>query len=125
MASREIPRSDWDRYLETLSNRKLNHPVKVRVESEELGDQPLAECMPLVGISLQRKGSEAGAIALTLSFAGGEGNLTHEVACPERLLVQEDAAGEPRTLDIEDCARVKTLVMFDSWQELPAAATSD
>lgn len=119
MATREIPRSDWEGYLQTLSNRKLNHPVQVRVASEELGDQPLAECMPLVGISLQQKGREAGAISLTLSFASGEGHLTHEVACPERLLVQEDAAGEPRTLDIEDCGRVKTLVMFDAWQELP------
>lgn len=119
MATREIPREDWARYLGMLSRRKAEQPVSVRVEGAEIGDQMLAECMPMVGISLEEKGSESDAIELTLAFSGGESNLTHQIACPEKVFVKEDEAGEAQVLDIEDRARVKTLVFFDSWTELP------
>ncbi|MNR92048.1 hypothetical protein D3C72_230680 [compost metagenome] len=120
MATREIPREDWERYLGVLSRQKADQPVRVRVEDTEVGDQVLADCMPMVGISLEKKGSDADAIELTLAYAGGESNLTHEIACPEKLYVKEDAAGEPQVLDIEDRAQVKTLIFFDAWSELPA-----
>ncbi|MNT27740.1 hypothetical protein D3C72_1633820 [compost metagenome] len=123
MTTREIPREDWGRFLGVLSNRKADHPVRVRVEGTEIGDQMLADCMPMVGISLEQKGSEADAIALTLSFSGGESNLTHEISCPEKLYIKEDERGEPQVLDIEDRERVKTLVFFDAWTELPNPST--
>ncbi len=123
MATREIPREDWARYLGMLSSRKAAQPVSVRVEGSEVGDQTLADCMPMVGISLEEKGSESDAIELTLAYAGGESNLTHMIACPEKVFVKEDASGEPQVLDIEDRARVKTLVFFDAWTELPGSTS--
>ena len=119
MHTREVPRSDWARYLTILSGRKADHPVRIRVEGEDVGDQTLAECLPLVGISLEEKGSEKDAIELTVARPAGENNLTHQIEHPERVYVEEDDAGEPKVLDIEDHARVKTLVFFEEWAEIP------
>ena len=123
MATREIPREDWARYLGMLSSRKADQPVRVRVEGPDVGAQTLADCMPMVGISLEEKGSESDAIELTLAFSGGENNLTHQIACPQKVFVKEDASGEPQVLDIEDRAHVKTLVFFDAWTELPESTS--
>ena len=124
MRTREVPRSDWARYLETLSSRKAEHPIRVRIEGAEVGDQALAECLPLVGISLEEKGSHANAIELTVARPAGEDNLTHQIERPERLYVQEDDAGEPKVLDIEDATRVKTIVFFDEWTPIPDKTSS-
>ena len=107
----EIPRERWADYLNALGNRELNHGVRIRTEGPELGDQPLAEALPLVGISLEQKGSEAGAIEITLGRSTGE-NYTHVIARPTHMYVEQE--GEMvRCLDIEDNARVKTLIFFD------------
>lgn len=119
MATREIPRDDWDRYLDTLSRLKADRPVRVRVEDAEIGDQTLADCLPMVGISLEKKGSDADAIELTLADPGGDRNVTHEITHPAKLFVKENAAGEPEVLDIEAPGQVKTLIFFDAWNELP------
>lgn len=77
MRTREIPREAWSQYLATVSGLRAQHPVKVRVDGAEIGDQVLAECLPLVGISLEEKGSEADAIELTVAGPAGYDNLTH------------------------------------------------
>lgn len=120
MRTREIPRDAWSQYLATVSGLRAQHPVKVRVDGAELGDQALAECLPLVGISLEEKGSEADAIELTVAGPAGQDNLTHLIEHPERVYVEEDDAGQVKVLDIEGPAKVKTLVFFEGWDELPA-----
>jgi len=119
MATREIPRADWDRFLTMVSRQQADQPVRVRVADASAGDQTLADCVPMVGLSLEKKGSDADAIALTLAFSGGESHMTHQIANPAKLYVKENDAGEPEVLDIEDGAQVKTLIFFDAWSELP------
>lgn len=121
MATREIPRADWDRFLTMVSRQQADQPVRVRVADASTGDQTLADCVPMVGLSLEKKGSDADAIALTLAFSGGESHMTHQIANPAKLYVKENDAGEPEVLDIEDGAQVKTLIFFDAWSELPEA----
>lgn len=114
----EIPREAWGDYLNALSNREHDHPVIVRVEGQEVGDQVLAEHVPLVGISVEKKGSEANAIELTLAHRD-QRSLNHMIQSPEHVYVEESASGEVVCLDIEDTARVKTLIFFERYMELP------
>ena len=114
----EIPREAGGDYLNALSNREHDHPVRVRIEGTEVGDQVLAEMVPLVGISLEKKGSEANAIELTLAHED-QRNMTHMIQSPERVYAEEGEAGQVICLDIEDQARVKTLIFFDRYLELP------
>lgn len=80
MHSREVPRSNWARYLASVSGRKTAHPVRARVEGAEMGVQTLAECLPQVGISLEDKGAAADAIELTVARPEGVDNLTQETS---------------------------------------------
>lgn len=114
----EIPKEAWADYLNALSNRVHDRPVRVRIEGTDMGDQVLAEQVPLVGISLEQKGSEAGAIELTLAHEDRT-NLTHMIQSPAHVYAEEGDAGEVVCLDIEDTASVKTLIFFDSYPELP------
>lgn len=115
----EIPKERWSDYLNALSNRLKNHPVQVRVEGESTGDQPLSSELPLLGISCEKKGSEADAIEI--SVAGQDlKNLTHLVEHPEHIYVKEAANGEVACLDIEDRTKVKTLIFFTEYAEIGA-----
>lgn len=119
----EIPREAWADYLNALSNREHDHPVRIRIEGTEVGDQVLADSMPLVGISMELKGSAANAIEVTLAHEDQQ-NMTHMIQTPEHLYVEAGADGNVMVLDIEDKARVKTLIFFDRYLELPAGSAT-
>ena len=112
MRTREIPAGEWASFLEGLSEQAGDRPVDVRIEGPDIGDQALATNMPLIGITCAEQGAYGDAIALTVAGAPGKGKLTHLIDGPEHLWVQEDDAGRVAVLDIEDRARVKTLVFF-------------
>lgn len=114
----EIPKERWNDYLSALSNRECRHPVSIRIEGQEVGDQTLADHMPLVGISCEMKGSNKDAIEITVGDS--DAPVTHYVATPTRVYVEEADNGTVQCLDIEDGAKVKTLIFFDEWKALPA-----
>lgn len=120
MRTREIPAAEWAAFLAVLSGRTGDLPVDVRVEGPEIGDQELAHGAHLVGIACEEKGSAAEAIALTVERSPGVDALTHVIAAPTHVWVQEDDQGRVAVLDIEDRAQVKTLVFFPA--PAPAAA---
>jgi hypothetical protein len=75
----EIPRDQWQTYLEEFSKRNSGRPVNLEVLSEELGDQEEAQMLPLEGITLETKGSEAESVEIMLGGTGAadDRNLTH------------------------------------------------
>jgi hypothetical protein len=108
----EIPRERWAEYLDTLSNREQDHAVRIEVEGHELGDQILSSRFPLVGISLEKKGSEKSAIEVTVADSKRRQTLTHLIEKPEHVYVEQDGE-RVCCIDIEDRAQVKTLIFFD------------
>ncbi|MHB8876428.1 MAG: DUF5335 family protein [Myxococcaceae bacterium] len=118
LTTREIPRERWGEYLEQLAERERDHPVRLEIIGKPLGAQPIEEHAPLLGIEFEKKGSEKGAIEVTV---GGEnGRLGHRIESPVHLYAEENAAGEVETLDIEDREQVKTLVIFEHPMALEA-----
>lgn len=114
----EIPKERWNDYLSALSNRECRHPVSIKIEGRDVGDQTLADHLPLVGISCEVKGSMHDAIEITVG--NHDQPVTHYVASPAKVYVEEAANGAVQCLDIEDSAQIKTLIFFDEWQKLPA-----
>ncbi|NTX05319.1 DUF5335 family protein [Myxococcus sp. CA051A] len=109
--TREIPREGWADYLALLSTMEKEHPVRIEVEGMELGDQPLAEGLPLVEISLEEKGSDKGVVEIIVGGPGGE--ITHRIQKPERIYADESESGELECLDIESSEdNTKTLIYF-------------
>jgi hypothetical protein len=112
MKTREIPKGSWSSFLETVANTKAFQPIIVRVESEDMGDQPIVQGLPLIGLSVEEKGSMADAIELTVSQPASTAQFTHVISHPSHVWVQENDLGDIAVLDIEDAQRVKTLIFF-------------
>ncbi|PTL79833.1 DUF5335 family protein [Vitiosangium sp. GDMCC 1.1324] len=108
---REIPREGWADYLSLLSAIERDHEVRIQAENPEFGDQTVAGSLPLVDIALEEKGSDLGAIEVTVGHPGEE--LTHRIAHPEHLWAEESEQGELECLDIEDSDHAKTHIYFE------------
>ncbi len=92
MPTREIARTEWKNYFDDFSRTRQNEKVTVELIFSPQADPQFAmEGLPLVGITYEEKGSEAGTIEI---MVGGETNdsLTHTVTSPVHVY-HKDAAG--------------------------------
>lgn len=112
MQTREIPREEWGSFLEALSKKEAEHPVRLEVEGADLGSQTIGESLKLIRIGLEKKGSEAGSLAIAVQ--SDQGLLEHTIERPEHLYLEESDSGSLECIDIEDASRVKTLIQFAS-----------
>ncbi|HEX5753411.1 MAG TPA: DUF5335 family protein [Archangium sp.] len=110
--TREIPREGWADYLLLLSTIERDQQVRIHAEGPEPGDHTVAWNLPLVEISVEEKGSDAGAIEVTVGPPGEE--LTHRILRPVHVWAEESDSGELACLDIEDEDHVKTFIHFES-----------
>ncbi|QRN96408.1 DUF5335 family protein [Archangium violaceum] len=109
--TREIPREVWSDYLTLLSSIERDHRVRVQAGGPDFGEQTLAASLPLVDISVEEKGSDEGAIEVTVGRPGEE--ITHRILHPEHVWAEESDSGDIECLDIEDSDHVKTLIYFE------------
>lgn len=109
----EIDRGQWGRYFDKLSRQEMKHPVHIEVDGEDIGNEVLSRQMPLMGLTLERKGSAAGDIDVVVGRAGDQGIIDHRVPHAEHIYVQESDNGDLECIDIEDSDHNKTLVYFD------------
>ncbi|WNG55184.1 hypothetical protein F0U59_10640 [Archangium gephyra] len=107
----EIPRETWAVYFDNLSKRALNEPVRIEVENRDIGDQEMTRKLPLVGIDLETKGSEAGAIEVSVGDERRE--LMHRIDNAVRVYLKIDDDGNIDCLAIEDQDDGKTLLFFE------------
>ena len=55
MSSRSIPRNEWGTFFDVVSKGLTGKRVEVEAASLELGDQIVAEWLPLLGITYDAK----------------------------------------------------------------------
>ncbi|KFE67961.1 DUF5335 family protein [Hyalangium minutum] len=114
--TREIPREVWSDYLTLLSGMNRSQWVRIEAASIDIGEQPLAQRLPLIDISYVEKGSGRDAIEVTVGRPGEE--ITHRIFHPERIYADESESGELECLDIEDTGRTKTIIFFEPMQAI-------
>lgn len=114
--TREIPREVWSDYLTLLSGMNRSQWVRIEAASTDIGEQPLAQRLPLIDISFAEKGSGRDAIEITVGRPGEE--ITHRIFHPERIYADESESGELECLDIEDAERTKTIIFFEPMQAI-------
>lgn len=119
MSTRVIPVEQWLSTLNNLSVLKRRAPVRVELESDELGNRTIADRAQLLGMAPEMKGSAACAVHIEVGDQTVEkaDRLTHEVLCTRMLVLEEDERGDPRCLDLEGedprtHAKVSTIVRF-------------
>lgn len=110
--TREIPREGWFEYLSLLSSVERDHWVRIEAEGPDIrSGHAMANSLPLVDIALEEKGSDRGAIEVTVGRPGEE--VTHRVLQPEHIYAGENESGDVECLDIEDAAHVKMTIYFE------------
>ena len=109
--NQEIPREEWASYLAGISRKDATQWVRVEFIDAESGDQPLADRLPLVDISLETKGSDAGAVQIIVGREGQE--VTHRILEPDRVYAElDDKTQALECLEIGEKGG-KTLIFFE------------
>ena len=110
--NKEISRNDWASYFAGIVRKGHTQWVRVESVAPETGDQPVADVLPLVDISLETKGMDAGAVQIILGREGEE--ITHRILKPSRVFAELDAvSGDLECLEIGE-EEGKTLIFFES-----------
>ncbi len=87
MAMHNLPKRAWKPYFEMMSDALMGKWAEVEVASLDLGDQVVAEWIPLLGITYDYKDD-----LVDLSF-GGELQLNHLIRNPTRIEIVDDTDG--------------------------------
>ena len=83
MPTRDIPRAEWPAFFDHFSRTRQGRLVLMETVDKE--DPHLAaRALPLVGVTLEVKGSDAGQIADQLGTAESD-HVTHTVAAPKHV----------------------------------------
>jgi hypothetical protein len=114
----EIPRKEWFGYFELLSERAVSHPVRMRLESNEAGDQFLNRSLPLVGIDVETKGPNAGCVEVTVGDMRVE--FMHHIENPASIFLLMDDAGNLDCVCLVATDNTKTLLFFEGEEKIPA-----
>ena len=115
-----IERDHWKSFLTEFSTRNQLRPTRLE-EVGSLGDQEEETYLPLLGISLETKGSRAGSVIVML---GGESakeqrHADHIVEDVQRITPLVGIKGLEDGLGFET-SEGKTLLLFAQLPELPA-----
>lgn len=117
----EIPRDNWETFLDELSERNELRPTRIEVVGGDVGAQEAEQHLPLVGISFEPKGAEAGSVEIIL---GGSSvvdvrHFEHWVHKVRRIVPITGTKGVEDGIAIEDAEGKRTLVLFENLIELP------
>jgi len=82
-----LPKEAWKAYFEALSDALVGKWVEVEVASLELGDQVVAEWLPLLGVTYDTR-DDLVDVAL-----GGADHFNHLIRHPRQIEVTEAAEG--------------------------------
>jgi hypothetical protein len=111
----EVPRERWLEFLQVIQEMALGRPIRLEVASRELGDQDMAERLPLLALALETKGSARG--DLIIAVGSDRGELTHVIEQPKRMAVGLNESNEPQWLALDEAGEAATIIHFE---RLPA-----
>lgn len=86
MATRVLPKEDWQHYFDHLSSIMPTFLTEIEVAGLDIGDQVEGEWVPMTGISYDPKDD-----VLTVEIDNGK--VLHNIRNPQEVVVDEDDAG--------------------------------
>ena len=112
MNTLEIPRERWLSFLNAFSVEHDGWLVSTEVLDPNLGAQPTATDLPLVGIIADRAESGLPKTVTILLGESQERHVAHAVACPTHLRVEQTQEGADVALQIEAEDGTTTILRF-------------
>jgi hypothetical protein len=110
MASRTIPPAEWRAFFDGLADVVIGKRMEVEVASLDLGDQIVAEWVPLLGVTY-----DAANDLLDVALTG----LNHLIREPRQIYVQEGSRGL-EMIAVESADGVKQILRLKEPLMLPA-----
>ena len=116
-----IKQEQWKIFLDDFSKRNQLRATRLEVVGNDIGAQPEENYLPLVGVSLEEKGSDAGSVMIMLGSETGatQRHVEHLVEQVERIAPITGITGVEDGLGFEDRDGNKTLLIFDQLPEIP------
>jgi hypothetical protein len=111
MAHRDIPRDRWRDELDSFSRQHEGWIVRVEVTGSDGRQRTEARDLPLQGVSADSQDASRVAIMVGQKPAG---HVTHEVADPVDIVIEQTDAGAERALRIRAADGSTTTVEFRS-----------
>lgn len=108
-----VEREAWARYLNKFSKRNESRPTWLQVFGEA-GAQSEEQGLPLVGISLEEKGTDAPCVQIMLGGhdAIEQRHLTHMISNVERVTSQVGTDGRDDAIEFVDKQGAASLLIF-------------
>ena len=118
-----IEPDQWQNFLDGFSKRNPGRATRLEVIGE-LGAQEEEEYLPLVGVSLDPKGTAAGCVEIMLAGEGpaDDRHVEHTIRNVQKIAPLVGITGVEDGLGFEDQEGAKTLLIFEQLPELPAAS---
>src|SRR5690349_7084407 len=119
-----IEQDRWQRFLDDFSKRNQLRATRLEVVDSEAGTGEEEEFLPLVGVSFEKKGSDAGSVVVIVGDRSDR-HVEHRIENVQRIapLVGEDT-GLEAGLGFEDEDGSRTLLLLEEFAELPENAAS-
>lgn len=120
-SSGEVERGNWNEYLDDFSSRNEGRPTRLELIDPELGSQELEIHLPLVGISFEPEGSEAGSVEIILGGKSADDprHMEHIVEDAKRFVPIPGTHGVEAGIAVESGDGSRTLLTFEDLPELP------
>lgn len=111
MDTQGLPREEWGAFFDDLSREFEQGQVTVEVGGDALPQTTLIENLPLLGIQLNTKGSDAGSITI---MAGQDEDtaISHTVIGPTHINIARDAHGAVAAVQIDAPDPAQTRIHF-------------
>ena len=109
--STTIPKAEWRAFFDGMANALVGKRAEVEAASLELGDQIVAEWVPLLGLSYDSRDD-----VLDVALSG----LDHLIRQPREIYVQEGSAGL-ETIAVLSADGMKQILRLKDPLMLPAA----
>jgi hypothetical protein len=119
-----IEEDQWKTFLDEFSKRNQLRATRLEVIGE-IGAQEEEEYLPLIGVSLETRGTAAGSVEVIL---GGESpaddrHVEHMISKVQKIAPLIGVSGFEDGLGFEDLEGGKTLLLFEKLPELPEGDT--
>ena len=116
--TQEIGRGEWAAFAEDFSRQHAGETATLEAVGTDVGDQYAAENLPFVGMTLEAKGSDTGALVLMLGTEGTD-HMERLIAAPQSLEVHLTPEGET-VLEITASDEPTLLLHLQPLTALPA-----
>ena len=104
----DIPSNEWKSFFDELSKKYFEWNTRVEVLNSNIGDQTLADKLPLNGITFEGK-KASGCVELIVGY-DEENHQTHTVWNPEKVLFKEGVDDSKPVVEIVEIDGTKTIV---------------